>query len=422
MIIHQPEITTQDEHTIVWVKIELEKYRENFPEYLWYRVPNQYKEAFTLQSDAFLVPALLSGMYYGENIEVRGPVSPRLAYHLDEYQFVLSKRFKEYLNRVGIKYDEVKPLTVQPVGVGTTFSGGVDSLFTLWKHLPQNQPDPDYQITQVLFIKGFDLLHSEDQEYMLLYNRFSGELEKIGIDLIPMETNINSIRHLRLPASYTYGPTICGAGLSLAGILGRFLVPSSWDYYALKEKAYSADPWVDRLTSTDTLDVIHHGTNYRRVEKIAEIVDWELAQDILWVCLDHKFEGAKWNCSRCEKCIRTMIPIYALGKTDEFKTFAKPLKSNKDGLWWIRKFSMRHDFVSEMYPFVRKHKPDFSPWLRMAALFGMIRYWLVTNLPGPIKHWLRRYGYYVTRNEAPDCYEIPEITKLLRGISDHPSA
>ncbi|MBW8012838.1 MAG: hypothetical protein FVQ83_16600 [Chloroflexi bacterium] len=56
MIIHQPEIISQGGYTTVWAKVELEKKIENFPEHIWYRVPDQFGDYLSLQSDAFLVP------------------------------------------------------------------------------------------------------------------------------------------------------------------------------------------------------------------------------------------------------------------------------------------------------------------------------------------------------------------------------
>jgi hypothetical protein len=421
MIIHQPELFTHEGHTILWAKVELAQKRDHFPEYLWYRVPNRYLGSLALHGDAFLVPGLLAGMNLGEDIDVRGPVSARLAYSLEEYQFLLSMRFPGYLQMVDINYRQIEPLAEMPQGVGTSFSGGVDSMFTLWKHLPDNQPDPDYQITHAVFIKGFDLIHTEEQYYWMLFDEYEKHLTEIGIELIPLETNIVSLRHLRTPASYLFGPTICGAGLSLARSFHTFFVPSSWDYSALSKKKYSSDPWVDRLLSTDHLRIIHHGADFHRVEKVEEIADWEIAREILWVCIEYKFEKQGWNCSRCEKCVRTMIPLFALGKLDKFKTFARPLHTNRDSLRWIRKFSLRHDFLSEMFPFVSKHKRDLLPWLWVAAFFGMIRYRLVEGLPQFAKRWLRRYGYYVTHNEARDAYEMPEVTRLIESRDDHPS-
>jgi hypothetical protein len=420
MILYPPELVRENSFTIAWAKVELDKKRENFPEYLWYRVPEVYGSYFSSQSDAFLVAALLAAMHYGEDIRVCGTVSPRLAYHLDEYQFVLHIREPHILNRVKIDYQSLEPQEIKASAVGATFSGGVDSLFTLWRHLPQNQPDPGYQITDVIFILGFDILPTENENYRQLYRRYAEQLSRIGVKLIPLETNMVSVTHTRLNLSYMYGPLIASAGLALQAGFRRFFIPSSWDYYNLKIKPHNSDPLVDGFLSTDTLDVIHHGSTYRRVEKVEQIANWELAQKTLWVCQEAKFEAGTWNCSRCEKCVRTMIPLYALGKLDQFKTFEKPFKKDSDGLWWARKFSLVHNFVSEMFPFVKKHKPDFLPWLYLAAALGNIRYYSIKFMPGFVKHWLRRYGYFVTRNEAPDAYENPQITKLIRLHDDHP--
>jgi len=423
MIIHQPELITKDGHTILWTRMELTKGKEYFPKFIWYRVPTQYGNSFTTQSDTFLISGLLAGMYFGENIEIKGIVSPKLAYHLEEYKFLLSFRFPNNFHQIEIKYNQLEPLDISPKGVGTTLSGGVDSLFTLWKHLPQNQPDPEYQITHGVFINGFDILPTEDQHFKFLYEKYRLAAAKIKIELIPLETNVVSITHLRLPLPSIDGPTIVAAEIALSGLFRRFFIPSSYDYHILKKKNHIADPLLDQLLSTDTMDIIHFGSTHHRVEKVREIADWEIAQKLLWVCEAHKFEEDTWNCSRCEKCLRTMIPIYALGKMDKFKTFEKPFTKNRDGLWWARKYSPQRGFAWEVFPFVKKHKPDWLPWLRTAAALGTIRYWLfIRLLPEFIKKWLHRFGYFVERNEAPGSYEIPEITQLIQSNHDHTSA
>ena len=84
MIIHQPELITKDGYSILWSRVELTKENGYFPKFIWYRVPILYGKLFTTQSDTFLISGLLAGMYLGENIEVKGNVSPKLAYQLEE--------------------------------------------------------------------------------------------------------------------------------------------------------------------------------------------------------------------------------------------------------------------------------------------------------------------------------------------------
>ncbi|MBG7609666.1 MAG: hypothetical protein IZT55_02245, partial [Anaerolineae bacterium] len=274
MIIHQPEIIRKDGHAFLWAKLEMDTKHDHFPDYVWYRVPERYASGLCLQSDAFLVVGLLAGMYYGEDIQVRGPVSPRLAYHLDEYQFLLQMRKPMEVQTVNVKYDHLHVINESPLAVGTTFSGGVDSLYTTWSHLPANQPNHDYRVTHGIFIRGFDLLHSENENYQNLFHRFRPVLQNIDIELIELDTNIFSIIHQRLNFSYYYGPLIVSTGLSLSGMFKRFFVPSTWDYTTLSVNAHSSDPLVDGFLSTDKMEIIHHGSTCKRVEKVERISDW----------------------------------------------------------------------------------------------------------------------------------------------------
>lgn len=421
MIIHQPEIIHRGTHTLAWSKITFDEPRQNFPEYLWYRVPSKYDDYLATGSDAFLIPGLLAGMHFGEDIHVLGRVSPRLVYNIDEAQVLLSLRFPRYLQRVKISFNRVDPLKKQLCRIGMAFSGGVDSLFTLWKHLPENQPDPDYQITDAVFIKGFDIYHHESKYYHYLYDAYKTHLAKINVGLIPLETNIVSILHNRMPFPYLFGPSIVGAGVVLSGGFTRYFVPSSWDHHKLMKNSYASDPWIDTLFSTDSTRVIHHGATHRRVEKVVEIADWDIAQKVLWVCTEAYLDRDAWNCSRCEKCFRTMIPLYSLGKLESYRTFAKPIRTNPDGLWWARKFNLRQDYASEIFPFVKMNKPDFLPWLRLGFILGMVRYWLVEYAPEFIRIWFRRFGYFVLRNEGSNSYELPEVVQLIKEFDDHTS-
>jgi hypothetical protein len=415
MIIHEPDLFKKDDHTIIFSRIEMCHPTVNFPEYLWYKVPDRYAQYLSLQSDAFLIPGLLAGMYFHEDIEVCGTVSPRLAYHLNEYQYLLHFRMPKAVSPVDIKYDQLKPLQANPRAIGTTFSGGVDSLFTLWKHLPKNQPDPDYQITHALFILGFDIVNADKQNYQSLYSGYFDALKKFNIELIPLETNLVSLIIPRMRYVHFYGPVLIGAAYVFGKLFNKFFIPSSRDYWQIHTRTSSSDPTTDPLLSTNTLEIIHHGAAYRRVEKIEAIRDCELAHDHLRVCQSGKPDEHLMNCSRCEKCVRTMIPIYALGKMEYFKTFAKPFTSNRQILWWARKFDPSKDYVDEIFPFIRRIKPNLIHWLRAAALLGYFRYMLLKLIPKPIRLRLHRFGLFVDHLAVVNAFEDPELSDLIRS-------
>ena len=415
MIIHEPEFLKKDDHTIVFSRIEMRHPIVNFPDALWYRVPDRFSQYLSTQSDAFLIPGLLAGMYFQEDIEIRGTVSPRLAYNLNEYQYLLNFRMPKAVTPVEIKYDQLTPLLANTEAVGTTFSGGVDSLFTLWKHLPKNQPYTDYQITHALFILGFDILNADRQKYQSVYSGYSEALKQINVELITLETNLVSLIMPRMRFVHFYGPVLIGAAHVFGKLFNKFLIPSSRDYWQLQTWTSSSDPTTDPLLSTESLEIIHHGAAYRRVEKIEAISDWKLSHDYLRVCQSAKPDDRMMNCSRCEKCVRTMIPIYALGKMDKFKTFVKPFTSNRQILWWARKFDPSKSYVDELFLFIRRIKPNLIHWLRAAALLGFIRYTLLKLIPKPIRQRLHRFGYFVDHLAAENAFENPAVSDLIRS-------
>lgn len=423
MIIHEPEVLKRDNHAIVFSKIELRNSPANFPEFLWYKVPENYLKYLSPQNDAFLIPGLLAGMHFIENIDVRGIVSPRLAHHMDEYQHLLNLRMPRYLSPVEVKYSQLKSLAVNPKGVGTTFSGGVDAFFTIWKHLPQNQTIPGYQITQALFILGFDILNKEQKSYQSLHARFQNALRKINIELIPIETNLFNLIARRLKINLFYGPALIGPAHLLGGLFNKFLIPSSNDYQQIQNWTSSSDPTSDPLLSTERLEIIHYGATFRRVEKIEAISNWELAHSQLRVCTTAGLEDGIVNCCQCEKCVRTMIPIYAMGKIEKFTTFDKPLKSNKDILRWAKKFDPSTYFVKESsggflketFAFIRHNKPSMILWLRFAVILGTLRFWAIKFISKQMRHRLQRFGYFRDPLVQDHAFENLEVIDMIKS-------
>jgi hypothetical protein len=422
MIIHEPELIKRDNHTIIYSKIELLHPPANFPEYLWYKVPDNYSKYLSPQSDAFLIPGLLAGMHFQEDIEVRGTVSPRLAYNLAEYMHLLNFRMPKFLAPVEIKYSQLKPLQAKPAAVATTFSGGVDAFFTIWKHLPQNQIIPSYQITHALFILGFDILNKEKNNYDSLFSRFHAALSEINVELIPLETNLFTLIAPRLKMNLFYGPVLIGPTHVLGCLFNKVLIPSSNDYQQIQKWTSSSDPTSDPLLSTEKLEIIHYGANYRRVHKIEAISNWKPAQTQLRVCTTVGLKPDVINCSRCEKCVRTMIPIYAMGNMEKFTTFHKPLMSNRDILWWARKFDPSTYFVkessggflSETFSFIRQHKPSLVLWLRLAIFFGTIRFWVIKLIPKLFRNRLQRYGYFFDPLIQDNAYENLDVIDFIK--------
>ena len=77
---------------------------------------------------------------------------------------------------------------------------------------------------------------------------------------------------------------------------------------------------IDHLWSTEALSFVHDGSEASRINKI----DWQIAQSKLAlkhlrVC--YMNEKGAYNCGKCEKCLRTMVSLYAAGVLDRAETF-----------------------------------------------------------------------------------------------------
>ena len=98
MIIHNPEIFVRDGKVTVSARIELKHDIPQFPQTLWFSFPEAYEPFVSDRIDGFVVVVLRMAMYFNEPLEVRGAVSPLLAYNLEECQRIFNmwhpKKFK----------------------------------------------------------------------------------------------------------------------------------------------------------------------------------------------------------------------------------------------------------------------------------------------------------------------------------------
>jgi hypothetical protein len=150
--------------------------------------------------------------------------------------------------------------------------------------------------------------------------------------------------------------------------------------------------------STETLKIVHYGLPYPRMEKVAAISKWAPAQQFLRVCTDLKKRKGVHNCSRCEKCLRTMVMLKVTGNLDEFNTFQLPFR-RVDFIRWIPGITI---YISQIMDFIlTRKKYGFIPFLVIPALSGWIQYLVKRGIP----RWL----YYRLKMKAYPVWDDPFI-------------
>jgi hypothetical protein len=338
MIIHQPEIINRDGKVIVSARIELNRDIPQFPQSLWFSFPEEFEPWVSDRSDAFVTGVLRMAMYFKEPLEVRGVVSPLLAYNLEESQRLFKHWFPNILNMIDVNYQDLSaPSPEQITGaVGLSFSGGVDSTFSLFQHLPQNQSIPQARVTHLLFNQGFNRADFDEASYQAALEKFKSLVKRLNIKIIPANTNARSLSEPWIVWTMACHSSLVGTPLILSNLFSTFIVPSSLTYAEI-DKPLCDSSLVDHLYSTETMKFIHHGASYTRMQKVAVIGTWEEAQNSLRVCLDPERSFGIYNCSYCEKCVSTMIMLKMTGDLEKFQTFHLPF-----GYWDILRLGLHY--------------------------------------------------------------------------------
>lgn len=301
------------------------------------------------QVEPALATALLVAMGNGDPLALPGPVSPQLLRSLPDAQAVL-RMIAEDCSLVD---DSIEPVEVrspaaeavdgpvapaEPRGVGVFFSGGVDS----WAAL-LSEPE----VTEMIYVHGFDIPIEQRAASAAVEQQLASTAERVGKRLHIVRTNMRTIVDASVGWEVGHGPGLAAVALMMAPLCERVLIGSTSTYGTLT--ARSSHPLHDHLWSTEDCRIEHHGAHMTRSDKVELLAGHQEALDVLRVCWA---DVASYNCGRCEKCIRTMVPLEATGALERCPTFAAELDldavagtrvSEPDMLvWWRENLELAH--------------------------------------------------------------------------------
>lgn len=345
MIIHKPRMTEGGGEICVEAGVEIGTTDVDTPETLWFRFPRRYRDWVTDRADGFIVGLLPSAMSLGENVVVEGAVSPRLAFGLRQYQEVQNTWWPKRFRRVDVAYENLEATAERGPGngVGSTFSGGIDSFYTLSKHMPAREAFADHRLTHCLIINGFDFdVDLENSgRFQRTFETFEPMLRNLGIEFLWSRTNLQQFRLAAMkkaPLAKSLEAPITASVLILGGLYSRFYLPSAVSYRYDSMVPGGGHPVVVNLLSTETTQVICDGADASRAEKAAVLSQWPETYSRLRVCprppVFNAQSGLIENCCRCEKCLRTMIALDMVDALPKYDTFPMPLR--RRDVWRIK--------------------------------------------------------------------------------------
>jgi len=294
---------------------------------IFIKTKKKYADDFTANPHAFLVGCLLPAIHLKEKrIFLDEEICPLLKESLNIAMAILKEwtrgQYQPLKIEAKIKPD-IKPL--QHNRTGMFMSGGMDSLAALrLNRLNYPASHPGF-VRDSFFLHGFDIggVVERGMKYHV-FERAKEAIYKITndakIELIPVYTNIRHLCDARdLWLDSFFGAVLASIAHTFSNRLNMVFIGSSYDIPNLHP--CGSHPLLDPEYSSYDMRIRHRDYELSRIEKIKIVSKWDVAFQNFRVCLANVPD--RLNCGKCEKCVRTMTELTALGLLHKTKAFVE---------------------------------------------------------------------------------------------------
>jgi hypothetical protein len=297
----------------------------------YFETEEEFSDGLSCNPHAFLIPCALAAMHDGEErVFIDAEICPELrdglmtAMSWIRHWYAQSESERKLVQIEGKTQQHVL-YPNKPPRAGLFLSGGIDSLATLRANRLNYPLEHPGSIKDGLLIYGLEVFEPEPFKHVV--NLLSEIAQNAGIKLIPVSTNIRCL-----------GPDddrdfwhdfwfqkFMGAALSAVAhaFSKRLTVVSINSCQDIPNIIpYSSHPLLNPKYSSSDLRILHEGITLSRFEKTKLIAEWDIAVQRIRVCnkIEH-YKPGMLNCGKCEKCLRTMLTLMALGVLEQAHTF-----------------------------------------------------------------------------------------------------
>lgn len=271
---------------------------------VYFALPLSQAELLSDGADTFFILGAIYAQVLGEDYSQEIPCDYKLQRNIRS----LTAQWRQWfghLKEISIQAPCVDVDRGKVENYGALFSGGIDSMFTAINH----EPRIDYLISVLnrKFIKddivvGLGRL-DELSGYPIASN--SSHIKVVSNLMSALPENLDSWAYVSHGASYI------AIGHLFPSLLSHVVLSSSYSFGALSR--WGSHPLTDPLAGSSKIEASNYGGTYTRVEKTIEISKNDMALSYLSVCGRGRLHGEFVNCSRCQKCIRTMTTLDLAG-------------------------------------------------------------------------------------------------------------
>lgn len=282
-------------------------------------------------ADAFLVALLPLAQSLGERrVRIDGTICCRLRDGLDAAMQLFA-----------LWYDRCRPVRIEPTqGFGpmvvrrepraaSFLSGGIDALSLLRCNRLDYSPEHPGFICDGILVFGLNSFDADasgpNPERLAAFEshvqRMTSFAEQASATLIPIRTNIRALYpEFASWKQVGFGAGILSTALCMPSRIDRVELGSTG--IGMQHPPRGSHPWLDHHYSTEAVTVHHAQIGLTRFEKTRIVAEWEEGLSVLRSCFYERIpRPPRINCGQCEKCVRTMLALLALGKLDRAPTF-----------------------------------------------------------------------------------------------------
>jgi len=338
---------------------------------VYIKTPLSFARGFEANPDAFLVGCLLPALHLGEKrIFIDREICPFLKEGVVVAMNILSHWTKDRpkdppkkgpYTPIRIEAKTRKKVSqLEMPRAGMVMSGGMDSLAALrLNRLNYPKEHPGY-VRDSFFLHGFDIggVVERGMKYHV-FERAMDAISKItrdaGTQLIPVYTNL---RHLcderELWLDSFFGAVLAAMSHTFSSRINMMFIGSSYDIPNLHP--CGSHPLLDPEYSSYDMRLRHRDYELSRLEKIRIVSSWDVAFQNFRVCLANVPD--RLNCGKCEKCVRTMTELTALGILHKTRAFVEDEVTPGDIEQFDITIRVRPPFYRPMIPLLRQQGRD----------------------------------------------------------------
>ncbi|HRN71182.1 MAG TPA: hypothetical protein PLS49_08440, partial [Candidatus Woesebacteria bacterium] len=265
--------------------------------------------AVIASEDAFFVMAYPLALTLNETLYFNGSVSKLIFSNVPKVNKLLG--LQKSNSRITVTSTTDKQHTGKKASA-QFFTLGIDSFHTLLTH------KPDY----LLFVEGFDVPLTHQELLHDIHSRIRTVAKKTNTTPIFVSTNVRHISDKIISWDLFFGAALATTGLLLSNKIERIWMNGS---YFPTDIIHGGTKQLDPLWSTEYMQFLPTGyieTRFEKIQGMKKLLYFDLVQNHLRVCWKNIYDtDIKYNCSRCEKYLRTQFTLLACG--EKAQTFYK---------------------------------------------------------------------------------------------------